>query len=304
MSPSESFTDPLSREIDYIWSGSNAGTVFPNTVNPFEDYFFSGEDIKVFMDGLFGPEDELDIASFAYSIRQEKQPLYGFWSYNYDHMMTGTRIISGEISLYTRDPGRMTRLLEKAADKRKEDASRAFEKAQGRPARVSPLRSRINSPEDDENIMQYWGTSQFDRITDDPYLNSLTREPRNIFSSHPPFNFVILYGTEEVAVSPLSGVAKDDLVISNTLDRYLFSDVNQRSVKSPDQANPLKIIIQEVNLMSMTTAYVPGGQAVVENYQFLARDQYFSRIEINNNYQVFDASAYSGATGVTGVQGQ
>lgn len=287
MDPHFTSTDPLSSEIDYIWSGSSLGSRVPSSVNPFEDYFFSGEDVRIFIDGLFDSEDELDIASFAYSIRQEKQPLYGFWSYNYDHMMLGTRIISGEISLYTRDPNRMTMLLEKAAQKRLEDSTREFKNVEGKSTRVSPLRMASAakegvpfSQEDDANIMQYWGYSNFDRISSDPYLSQVSR---NIFSSHPPFNFIVLYGTEEVALSPLSGVARDDLVINNNLDRYLYSDVNQRSLKPSGQQKPMKIVIQEVNLISMTTAYAPGGQAVIENYQFLARDQYLSRVEIGSS---------------------
>lgn len=58
------------------------------------DYYFTGEDVKIYIDGLFDAGDELDIASFAFGITQQKAPLYGFWSYNYDVMMVGTRIVS------------------------------------------------------------------------------------------------------------------------------------------------------------------------------------------------------------------
>ena len=99
-------------DLDLKWSsGYQRENVFSN----YYDYYFSGEDIKVYIDGLFEAEDELDIVSFAYSVRQEKQPLYGFWSYNYDAMMYGTRIISGEITIYSRYPQRMTNLLKKAS---------------------------------------------------------------------------------------------------------------------------------------------------------------------------------------------
>jgi hypothetical protein len=287
------YTDPLSPEIDLIWSGSTDQSALLHSVNPFEDYFFSGEDVRVYIDGLFSADEELQIASFAYSVRQEKQPLYGFWSYNYDHMMLGTRIISGEFSIFTTDPNTMTSMLEKAAIRRKEQVEDKYTNEPGR-TRVSPLRQLATSREDDENIQQYWGYSKFDRIADDPYLNTLSSEPRNIFSSHPPFNFVILYGVEEVALSPLSGAAADDLYyVSNNLDRYLYSDVNQRSLKSPSEQKPLKIILQEVNLINMTTAYVPGGQAIVENYQFLARDYYLSRIEIVDRVQYLYNTAYT-----------
>jgi hypothetical protein len=108
--------DPLSNHIDRVYAGRAPDT--DKTFNNYYDYYFSGEDVRVYIDGLFGPEDELDIASFSYSVRQEKQPVYGFWSYNYDTVMLGSRIISGEISIFTRYPRRMTELLEKAAKSR------------------------------------------------------------------------------------------------------------------------------------------------------------------------------------------
>ena len=42
----------------------------------------------------------------------------------------------------------------------------------------------------------------------------------------------------------------------------------------------MKVILQEVQLLGMTTSFIPGGQAVVENYQFIARDLYFSEVNL------------------------
>lgn len=86
--------DPLNEEIDLKWAGKSDDT---GKFNSYYDYFFTSEDVKIYIDGLFDTGDELEIASFAFGISQQKAPLYGFWSYNYDVMMVGTRIISRRV---------------------------------------------------------------------------------------------------------------------------------------------------------------------------------------------------------------
>lgn len=85
---------PLDEEIDLKWGGQSSDG---NKFNMYYDYYFSGEDVKIYIDGLFDAGYELDMASFSFSIRQEKSPLYGFWSYNFDAIMMGTRIIQRRI---------------------------------------------------------------------------------------------------------------------------------------------------------------------------------------------------------------
>jgi len=264
--------DPLSNHIDRVYAGRAPDT--DKTFNNYYDYYFSGEDVRVYIDGLFGPEDELDIASFSYSVRQEKQPVYGFWSYNYDTVMLGSRIISGEISIFTRYPRRMTELLEKAAK------SRVMNKDVRTPKDtiVSRLDSQLSSS-DESNIEKFWAYSQLDRITSDPAVTGY--DTTNIFSAHPPFNFVILYGLEETALSPFSANASEDTSTSSYLNNQISFDVNQRTIKMDNKVSPMKIILQQVNLMNMSTTYSPGGMAIGESYQFIARDYYFTEAKLD-----------------------
>lgn len=269
-------------DLDLKWSsGYQRQNVFSN----YYDYYFSGEDIKVYIDGLFEAEDELDIVSFAFSVRQEKQPLYGFWSYNYDAMMYGTRIISGEITIYSRYPQRMTNLLKKASYNRtlKED-----KKLNQR------VISKVNQ-QDEINLEKYWAISQLDRITSD-----FGREgDPNIFSAHAPFNFVIIYGAEEAALSPIGIMRDGDYSTEfDNLDRMIISDVNQRTIKPDNTTAPMKTVIQQVNLLNMSTGYTPGGQPVVESYQFLARDHYFSSADVSfiKKMQANDLSGIDNST--------
>lgn len=291
--PEEKIPTNILNDLDKVWSsGYQRENVFSN----YYDYYFSGEDVRVYIDGLFDSEDELDIVSFAYSVRQEKQPLYGFWSYNYDAMMYGTRLISGEISLYTRYPQRMTDLLKKASYNRMRKENKKINQR---------TISKIN--EDDEiNLEKYWSMSQLDRITsEDDSLNKT-----NIFSAHAPFNFVIIYGAEEAALSPLGIMRdKDYSTEFDNLDRMIMSDVNQRTIKPDNDVSAMKTVIQQVNLMNMSTGYTPGGQPVVENYQFIARDFYFSSADVSfikkmqannlsgiNNSDIDDPSTTTGSS--------
>lgn len=260
--------DPLTSDIDRRWAGNASDT--SDRFNNYYDYYFSGEDIKVFIDGVFDPQDELDIASFAYSVRQEKQPVYGFWSYNHDAVMLGTRLISGEITLFTRHPRRMEEILEKAAKSRELSAK---DRANNMPGGPNSIVSRLSpqgfSSDDEKNIRKYWAYSQLDRVTY-PYGESF----KNIFSAHPPFNFIILYGVEETALTPYSAALSDDVVMSDNLDRMIYGDVNQRTIRADSVRDAMKTVIQQVNLMNVSIGYTPGGQPVVESYQFIARDFY------------------------------
>lgn len=272
--PEERF-NPLSN-LDLAWSGSSIENSQDKRFSNYYDYYFSGEDIKVYIDGLFEPENELDIASFTYSIKQEKQPLYGFWSYNYDTVLYDTRIISGEFTVYTRYPRRMTDLIERATSARVKNPS-------PHPIMggvVSALRSKLDSTEDIKNIEKYWARSQLDRITSDPLSKNVKDSGHNIFSAHPPFNFVILYGAQEASMSPLDYSSFDKQNINDNLDRMIVSDINERLVKTNENANSMKIILQEVQLLGMATSYASGGQPVSESYQFIARDFYFSEVNL------------------------
>jgi hypothetical protein len=272
------YFDPLNSSIDLEWGGSRSDDKFNN----YYDYFFSGEDIKVYMDGLFDDSDEMDIASLAYVVKQEKQPLYGFWSYNYDAVMLGTRLISGEISIYSRYPRRMTELLEKAAAARMESSN-------PNPSRsvMSTLGTDAARTDDELNIKKYWLNTELDRVTSDPQMRTLldTADPNhNIFSAHPPFNLIIFYGTEEVGITNNSVITYDSTNAINgqlNSDRILATDYNERKTLR-SMSSPMKIVLQNVNLVSMTTSYQSGGSPLVENYQFIARDYYFTDAKIGD----------------------
>lgn len=271
----ESF-DPLNPDIDLHWAGKVDDT---EKFNTYYDYFFSGEDVKVYIDGLFDAADELDILSFNFSISQQQNPLYGFWSYNYDAMMLGVRIVVGELTVYTRYPGRIRDLLSKAAE------ARASFYSQTPTSQIqSYLRSNAESLEDERNIQKYWGynkesmISSLDRLS---YDESANADSRNIFSAHPPFNFIIKHGAQEGSLTTAArnkGRDSDDNY--ELLDRLMSLDFNDRLEQR--HLNPMDIVLQSIHLNSMSTAYAPGGMALVETYGFTARDMYISDGSLKN----------------------
>jgi hypothetical protein len=263
--------DPLSPELDLVWAGgkSSGDSRFSN----YYDYYFSGEDVKIYIDGLFDPTDELDMANFAFTIRQEKNPVYGFWSYNYDAVMLGTRMVAGGFSIYSRYPRRMTEMIEKAAKQRVNSASTTANSS----SVISLMKSQNESLQDEQNIERYWGYSQLDRVTTDPVSSSANGH--NIFSAHPPFNFVIHYGVQDSSLTPTTvtkNASSAEYQQADNLDRMLATDTNQRTIKINDQTSPMKIIIQNVHLTGLSAAIASGGEALIENYSFIARDYYFT----------------------------
>jgi len=132
--------------------------------------------------------------------------------------------------------------------------------------------SRAESLDDEKNIKKYWANSRLDRLSSD---NS-SDDARNIFSAHPPFNFVIKYGTQEGSVTTVTRNKGDDGDDNyDTLDRLMATDFNERLVQKT-ASDKMDIVLQSIQLLGMASGYSTGGQPLVETYQFIARDMYVS----------------------------
>lgn len=142
----------------------------------------------------------------------------------------------------------------------------------------SYLRSNMENVDDEKNIQKYWGENDLGRVSS---LDRLSydrpgADSRNIFSSHPPFNFIIKHGGQE---GSMTTIAKKDVTQQEaefeTVDRLMSLDFNDRLVQK-SISRPMDIVLQNIHLMSMGTSYQPGGAPLMEAYQFLARDMYIS----------------------------
>lgn len=241
---------------DEVWARSSVAMERPSD---YFDYFFTGQDIRVRVaevpetDPQFG---ELPIAELAWSIEQEKQPIYGFWDYTYSAVMRGTRLVNGAFTIVTKYPGYMRALLGKAAEYRA--TKNAYIDSYNYPQGLT---------EDDKNIEQYWGRSLFD-----PGVSA--QGGRHIFSSHPPFSLVITFNLQTTSVPINESASKYQEYYNNFYKDYennLMLDQNHRIVESdPDYVN--RIYIDAIELKSCQQSYNAEGAVIAESYAFFARD--------------------------------
>lgn len=161
----------------------------------------------------------------------------------------------------------------------------------------SYLRSNIENIEDEKNIKKYWGEEKIDRIStvDRLSYDRPGSDSRNIFSSHPPFNFIIKHGAQEGSVTTLAKNAMTQLDGNyETIDRMMSMDFNDRLVQK-SISDPMDIVIQNIHLLSMGTSYQPGGAPLMEAYQFLARDMYYSDGKFKERQEIATTNDEKGA---------
>lgn len=220
--------------------------------NTYFDYFYSGQDIQVSIDNLSDPGDTLPIYAFGYNITQQKQPLFGYASYTYDAMLRGTRIVSGAFSLVSTQPYLLTGLIGKSADLRSKTTE---------VQRYSLKQLDI----DESNLNLYWRHN---------YDTNLDANQQHLFSIHPPFNLVIQYGIQETsAVNIDPSKRASDITAKFNGTNPMYVDTNERLVPNPSVASEMKIILENIELISKSVDYNSEGDPVIENYTFLARDE-------------------------------
>ncbi len=237
------------REIDRSWGGFVQNTQHPEQA--YWDYFYSGQDVKVYIDGTEDDSQfaQLPIAQIAFNVSQQKQPLYGFWSHTFDAVMRGTRIISGSFSLATRYPNYMRNALAKAA------ASRALLE-----------RSYTNVrdlTEDDFNIEEYWGKTR-DRAVND--------NGNHLFSVHPPFSFVIVYGLQSISVGNQGIDGQREIREMYNSNTALYSDFNERLVETENDIESYRIVLEACEITDVQREITSDGSVLLETYSFFARD--------------------------------
>lgn len=221
-------------------------------VNPYFDYFFTGQDIRIKIDAL-DDNDFLPIYSFGYQVQQEKMPVYGFASYTYDAVLRGVRIISGAFSLVVTEPHLLTSKIALSASRR---AKSSQSKAASQYA-IQLLDGDI------ANIDRYWKRN----------IDSNLLGQQHLFSIHPPFNFLIKYGIQEtslVAQAPDARIKEIQNGFSKVPSKY--TNVNERLVTG-EFDNQIKILLENVELTSKAIQYDPSGEPILETYTFLARDE-------------------------------
>lgn len=222
------------------------------------EYFFSGQDIKVRVaeipenDTRFG---DLPIFNLVLQVEQEKQPIYGFWDYTFSAVMRGTRLVSGQIAVFTKYPNFMMELLSQAATNR---AAATQADSYGYPTGLT---------EDDKQIEQYWGRNLFD-----PGVTA--QQGRHIFSVHPPFSLVVQYGLQPMSVPKDTSTSEYEqwyVDYYQSREGDMMTDLNHRLVDS-DPTYENRLIVDNIELKSCMRQFAGDGSPMIEVYQFFARD--------------------------------
>jgi hypothetical protein len=237
-------SDPVE---DEIWARSSRSGVRPSN---YFDYFFTGQDIQVRFAEL--PDVDLPMIQFAFSIEQEKQPVYGYWDYTYAAVMRGTRLVSGAFTIATLYPDYLKELIAAAAENRSQKNqmdNQSYHRA---------------LTQDDKLIEQYWGNNLLDA--------GMGASGQHVFSVHPPFNFIVVYGVQPVSV-PDDATNYQSFYSNhyNDRDNVMLTDDNHRLVES-DPLYQNRIIIDAVEIKACQRSYDPDGALCAETYSFFARD--------------------------------
>lgn len=219
------------------------------------NYYFTGQDIKIYIDGIEPPDPmaEIPMIDFAFKIEQQKTPVYGFWSYTYDQILRGTRVVQGAIRVATRTTDYMTRMVAKAAQSRAKGTTEA---------------SIRGLDIDEKYIEKYWGRNiESDRVVD-----------RNLMLIHPPFNFIIIYGIEDLSVcmpdSPAMAGADNAEEYAKAMAAITDNGNNRYLLEADPTNNTMRRVIEGVEFTSKQVEYNASGQVCSEMYTFIAKDEY------------------------------
>jgi hypothetical protein len=240
------------RFIDAQWSKSA-----PHSRGIFEyyDYYYTGDNVRVYMDGVSPPDVDANIPmmEFAFKITQQKAPVYGFWSYTYDQMMRGSRIVQGAFRVATKNTNYMTRIIAKSAQARANK-------------QTDTVIRKLDV--DEKNIDTYW--------TRHSGLEYEANVEQNVFSIHPPFNFIVVYGIDDMSTCFPFGGKLDQYVSDKYNDGFgmMSNDDNHTLTEADQENNVMRRIIESVEITDMQVEYGANNQVCAELYTFIARDSY------------------------------
>jgi len=232
--------------LDETWGGATSGfTGADAAIDPYNTYYFSGQDIHVMIDGTEANANfnSIPVINLAFQITQPKMAIYGFWSYTYDAIAYGARQIGARMMIATTYPNYMTNLLQEVAKERLAQTNNAY-------ANTAPLST------DDQNILNFWGTG---------VGNAETGNTINLYQQHPPFDIIVTYGNQSTNI-----VTFAEGVQNNAGNNPLFLDTNERLVLSAGPTQQIKLEACEIT--SMSTQYSTSGDVLCETYDLIVND--------------------------------
>lgn len=238
----------VSPQIDETWGGATAGFAGPDSsISPYTNYYFSGNDINVSIDGTQGNINfqKLPIISLQLDIHQPKLAIYGFWSNTFDAIARGSRQIVAAMRIASTYPNYMKNMLQEVAKERLANTNGAY-------ANTVPLST------DDQNILNFWGGGPG---------TSQTGNTLNLYQEHPPFDIIVIYGQQPVSISNINAGATQEAG-----NNPLFVDINEQLIEPTDTNVSKRLILQACEITNMSTQYTTSGEVICEDYRLMVND--------------------------------
>ena len=267
------------------WQDSSIGNTKNAPTLSYQNYFFSGNDITVGIIPYYKNKIiHIPVTDMVYGVSQEKIPIYSAFSYMWDVVAKGTKIVRGEFSIVFSKPNYIGRLLGAP-----EDADTPIIDGTA----VNPIVD-VSTEElvDNKDSLreQFWGSANESITTSNVYQTSndisrpafpFGRQPwgknwpegkyEADYAGHQPFDLIIIMGTT-------TSYHRQNNDGFNGYTSWIEGMDDEENPYSANQYNDEyhvrseKIILKNVEIMSCGIGIDPSGQPLRESYSFIARD--------------------------------
>lgn len=250
----------------------------------YDKQFFSGQDCFIFLFPHYAQKlIPIPATNFEYGISQQKQPIYGAWSYHWDAVARGQVIVQGQFTIVYSKPNLIGQLLGKPGQSdnppRSSDGS------------VAPLIDNTKSLEaatHQDLRNEIWGANA-SRETGS-YINNPSSlnghqsafpfghqagrpegAPEADYCAHQPFDIIIAQGSNPSMNFTDNSKFTYSTWIESTKD-YMRMQSGTHNEQVEGWSASQRVRIEHVELMSAGTVMEVSGQPLQETYTFIARN--------------------------------
>jgi len=219
--------------------------------------YFSGSEIFI----IFGDMPIEDISELEFSMSQQTQPIFGYGSFTWDAMMTGSRFINGNFRINFKEAFYIQSVLNKLLTRKPELSN--LEKSVNLTGTINELNSQIKNLSADE--LRTLSKAYEDRL----WSKEEKIDKKNQTAWLNPFNGYDYLSNNSNWQSDYNGLLKHgfDIIIS-------FGDKITELKKDPSKISEKGSVktINGVHLTGYKTIYKADGEPIFEEYSFIARD--------------------------------
>ena len=252
----------------------------------YSNNFFSGNNVFVFLfpyyKKMYIP---IPVVALSYGMTQEKVPIYGAWSYTFDAIARGNRIVKGEMALVFTYPNMLGELIgegqtsiyptetdPKTKDKYQNQMPTSLTDAE---AAKATLRKDIWGVGNDQYLTSPYkaGNKNGTIKSAFPFGQAAPAgKPEADYAGHPPFDIVICYG-DNPDVQNINNDSFDfDTWALSAQDAIKMTSGDYNEQVNPSWGVSKRIHLKNVELLSSGTQIDITGQPLQETYSFIARD--------------------------------